>query len=238
MPPHSRRVNGRWVKKDSDIARQDDFVRGLEAEQSPPKRKYVKKEKPPDLGALAAAESEIDTEGDLLDIWQRRILNPDARQSTPIRIKIPGMHLRWINLANNGRFQRARYDEGYVPVRKRDLVDEHEIYGASYTVEGYVCRGERQTEMLMRIPEAVYKQIRQRRYALIQQSNTKIKDQMQQQAAAHFSDKTNSRSGQQTAETLEHFKGDIKFGSESVNPAEEGAVATVAAGLTGEPLAE
>lgn len=227
-----KRVGGKFVKADSPEALQDDFVKDLEEAQKPVKVKKVKADKPLspiEMQALAAAE--MDTDGDLLDIWQRRILNPDVRQSKPIRIKIPGMHLRWINLSNNGRFQRARYDEGYVPVKKNDLVDQHEIYGASFTVEGYVCRGEKQTEMLMRIPEAVYKQIRQRRYDLIKQSNRKIKDSMQEAAASHFSDKYDASKGHAVADTASHFKGDIKFGSESVDPAEEGAFETVQAGL-------
>ncbi len=232
-----KRVNGKFVKADSAEALMDDFVKDLEAQQKPAPVKKVKADKPitqAEMAALAKNEAEIDTEGDLLDIWQRRILNPDQRQSTPIRINIPGMHLRWINLSNNGRFQRARYDEGYVPVKKKELVDEHEIYGASFTVEGYVCRGEKQTEMLMRIPAAVYKQIRQRRYDLIKHSNKNIKDQMQQQAAAHFGDRSNSSRGHAVADTLDHFKGEVKFGTESVDPSEEGDFGVVEAGLGGE----
>src|SRR5262245_44273479 len=97
----------------------------------------------------------LSTDGDLVDIWERRLLNPNHTESLPIRIKTPGMKLRWINLRNGNRFQRARFEQGWVPVHKDELVNEREIYGVSYTADGSVCRGEKQGEMLMKIPTAV-----------------------------------------------------------------------------------
>lgn len=161
------------------------------------------------------------TEGDLVDIWERRMLHPNQRPSLPIRLKTPGMHIRWINLANNGRYQRARYEEGWVPVGRVELQDEREIYGVSFTTEGWVCRGERQQEMLMKIPQAIYNKIRAAKLEEIRRSNKKIKENMQSAGARHFGDKYNNNKGDEIADTLSNFKGDIKFGTEQVAPDQE-----------------
>ncbi len=174
---------------------------------------------------------EFTTDGDLVDIWERRMLNPSQRITTPIRLNTPGMHLRWINLANNGRYQRARHEEGWFPVHKDELKDAREIYGATFTTEGWVCRGEKQQEMLMKIPEAVYKRIRIAKVREVEQSNRRIKDNMQSAGAKHFSDKYNNSRGDEMADTLENFKGDIKFGKEQVEPdADEVAAVTASFG--------
>src|SRR4051812_26905046 len=45
------------------------------------------------------ALQKLTADGDLVDIWERRIINPNTRESLPIRITTPGMRLRWINLS-------------------------------------------------------------------------------------------------------------------------------------------
>lgn len=205
------RVNdeGKLVK--TSMTPEDELIASLEAEEALKARqaaKRVAKAKPAPMPTPEKL-AEYTSDGDLLDIWQRRMINPTLRETKPIRIKLPGMHLRWINLQNNGRYTRARYEEGWTPVRKVELVDEREIYGASYTTEGFVCRGEKQQEMLMRLPEAVWKQIRMRKYAEIEQSNRKIKDNMKQSGANYIDNKYGS-GGDQVATAL---KGDIKFGA-------------------------
>lgn len=163
------------------------------------------------------ALQKLTTDGDLVDIWERRILNPNTRESLPIRITTPGMRLRWINLSNRGRFQRARYEQGWVPVVKGELVDEREIYGASYTSEGFVCRGEKQTEMLMKIPVAVYRKIQQRRTELNRASYAKLKQNMGSAGYGHFKEKYGGSAGDQAEEAASHFVGDVKFGKERVS---------------------
>lgn len=158
----------------------------------------------------------VETDGDLIDIWERRMLDPGRAAAPIVRIKRPGMHLRWINLTSRGRYQRARYDQGYVPVTKDLLSDEREIYGVSYTTEGYVCRGEKQGEMLMMIPEAIYKKIQQRRSELNKKSYGKLKDNLQQAGATHFGNKYGGSAGDQAADAAGGFKGSIAFGTERV----------------------
>ncbi len=197
-----------------DVADNPPLARKLDEATARERKRRQTVPKPPsgvDLSAFAS-------DGDLVDIWERRMINPDQRQTKPIRVHTPGLHLRWINLSSNGRYQRARYDEGWVPVLKIELVDEREIYGVSYTTEGYVCRGEKQQEMLMKIPLAVWKKIRARKVELVRQSQQSIKERMQSAGATHFSDKYNTSVGNQVADTLGTFKGDIKFGIDQVEP--------------------
>jgi hypothetical protein len=172
---------------------------------------------PRGLKKSRAELQKLSTDGDLVDIWERRILNPDHRESLPIRITTPGMRLRWINLSNRGRFQRARYEQGWVPVHKSELMDEREISGASFTTEGYVCRGEKQGEMLMKIPLAVYKQIQKRRADLNTASYKKLRENMGSAGYQHFKEKLGGSAGDQAEEAASKFKGEIKFGTDRVS---------------------
>lgn len=168
---------------------------------------------------LRAEEQQFQPEGDagLTDIWERRLLNPDGVSSVPIRVKTPGMRLRWINLSNHGRYQRARYEQGWVPVLRTELVDEREIHGVGYTAEGYVCRGERQGEMLMKIPEVIFKRIQKRRADLNKKSYDTLRDNMASAGSQHFTNKYGRTSGDQAAEAVGQFRGSVKFGTERVD---------------------
>lgn len=176
--------------------------------------------------------NKFSTDGDLVDIWERRMLNPQQKEARPIHIKTPGMHLRWINLQNTARYQRARYEQGWQPVLRDELKDEREIYGSSYTTEGYVCRGEKQSEMLMKIPEAVFQKIQKAKRDAVEKSRKHIKENLQGAGAKHFADKYNSNRGDEIADSMSSFKGDIKFGTENVAP-ESDELDVVNAGLEG-----
>lgn len=185
---------------------------GKPAPPEPKPKRFVKKVKEPeDLHAFT-------TDGDLVDIWERRMLNPNMKPANPIRLRTPGMHLRWINLSNNGRYQRARYEEGWVPVLRDELTDEKEIYGVSYTTEGWVCRGEKQAEMLMKIPEAVFKKIRDAKYKEVLKTRKQIKENMAQGASQHFGNKYNQNRGDEIADAMSNLKGEVTFGTERVEP--------------------
>ena len=160
--------------------------------------------------------SKLTTEGDLVDIWERRIDDPNHHESIPIRIKTPGMKLRWINLHNRGRYYRARYEQGWVPVHRTELFDEREVFGATYTSEGHVCRGERQSEMLMKIPQAVFDRIQQRKAELARASTKKLRENLAKAGGAHFKEKYDPIAGEQAEEAASHFKGDISAGTERV----------------------
>ena len=126
------------------------------------------------------------------------------------------MRIRWINLTQRGRYQRARYEQGWIPVEKRELIDEREIYGVGYTPEGYVCRGEKQQEMLMKIPQAVYRKIQQARATANQKSYEHIKENIASAGSKHFGDKYGSSAGSEAGDVMSSFRGSVKFGTERV----------------------
>ncbi len=99
-------------------------------------------------------------------------------------------------------------------------MDEKEIYGASFTAEGYTCRGEKQTEMLMKMPEAVFRKIQERRTELNKRSYEKLKDNMAQAGANYISDKYNASEGSKAGDLASRFVGDVKFGTERVDGTE------------------
>lgn len=222
----AKRKNTRTTIETADVM--PDIMPVVEDAAPPTKKgtKYAPKHALPETAdAIPTAKARNDlqkfsTDGDLLDIWERRILNPNHQESNPIRIKTPGMKIRWINLSNRGRFQRARYDQGWVPVQQSELEDEREIYGASFTTEGYVCRGEKQGEMLMKMPIAVYKKIQQRRGELNDLSYKKLRENMGSAGHSHFKEKYGGSAGDQAAEAASTFVGSVKFGTEKATTEE------------------
>lgn len=194
------------------------------AEKPKPEQTEESPETPPLVGrkkqgmsATRSDLSKITADDDILDIWERRMLNPQGQTAPTIRISTPGMTLRWINLSSRGRYQRARYQQGWLPVEKAELVDEREIYGVTYTTEGFVCRGEKQQEMLMKIPLAVYKKIQARAAALNKKSYENLKENLASAGANHFGDKYNATAGQQAADAASRFKGNVTFGTEQAS---------------------
>lgn len=153
------------------------------------------------------------SDGGLIDIWERRILNPFEKNSALIQITTPGMKLRWVNLSLRGRYQRSR-DQGWVPVEKGELVDERQIFNVSYTTRGEVCRGERQQEMLMKMPEAVFRKIQARKRELSRKSYETIKESLVSAGSSHFGDKYSARDGQMAADAAGRFIGNVAFGTE------------------------
>lgn len=159
------------------------------------------------------ALSKFTTDDQVVDVWERRLLNPNEQTSPKVRIKTPGMKLRWVNLAQRGRYQRAR-DQGWVPVERDEIYDEREIYGISFDTTNCVCRGEKQSEMLMKMPEAVWRKIQARKGELTRASYKNLKSAMASAGAAHFSDRYNTTAGDMAAEAASKFKGNVSFGEE------------------------
>lgn len=147
------------------------------------------------------------TKGDLVEIWERRRQNPLQRGTPAVRITTPGQTLRWINrAARSGRLQEATEYQGWQPVHKTELKNERELFGVSFTVEGYVCRGEKQQECLMKMPTAVYNSFQKAKVDIIKASYKKLEQNMRQAAA--------SQVGEEAAEVTK-LVGGVKFGTES-----------------------
>ena len=170
------------------------------------------------------ALSKFSVDSDVLDVWERRMLNPNGTSTPLIHITTPGMKLRWINCEQSGRFHRARNDQGWVPVEKDELKNPREIYGVTYTTEGYVCRGPRQQEMLMKMPASVWKEIEKRRAEINKKSYQTLKAQLASGGAQRVADRVSGEHGDaagriaadQAAEAAMNFRGNISFGEERV----------------------
>ncbi len=203
---------------------------GEQAAQSPDLKAPMGRPKTGVTKQRSDMESLYNVSGDVLDVWERRMVNPQGQSAPLIRISTPGMKLRWINLNNRGRYQRARYEQGWVPVEKGELVDEREIYGVSYTTEGFVCRGEKQQEMLMKIPTAVYKQIQKRIAEINAKSYKNLKANMITAGSAHVGksagdeggDNFGSRAAAMAAEGASKFKGNVSWGTETMDGSDQG----------------
>lgn len=171
--------------------------------------------------AQKAEEQRIfETEGDLQDIWARRIANPDDfGTADEIHIKYSGFKLRWVNNEMAGRYQRVR-NMGYRPVEKDELVDPREIAGVSYTSElsgkAFVCRGEKQKEILMKIPKAIWQEIEKSKVAKRRESYAQLKRSIQEAGVKEHTDKYGSAKGDQAADLVSSFRGNISFGTEQV----------------------
>lgn len=205
---------GRKYKKRFDDAEQTEpsaSVPVLENEPEPEEVVVAKTKKDKTTKATSFTQ-----DSNLIDIWERRMVNPYGEASVPIHIKTPGMHLRWINTAQEGRYQRAVYTQGWMPVHKDELHDEREVQGAKFTTEGYVTRGERQAEMLMKMPEAIFRRIRKSMTEALEKEYRNIRQNLQQAGSLHFGDKYGGSAGEQASDAVTNFKGTVKFGKETV----------------------
>lgn len=167
-----------------------------------------------------AAVEEVDpavftTDPKMVEIWERRIINPNPSFAQEIHLKQSGWMTRWINTkAYPGRLQLAR-EQGYMPVKPDELKDTSEIVDLQTSPEGYVVRGDRGEEILMKIPEAVYKKVQRRKVELYnrQYEGKRFKEGIQSAAGEQYSG--------DHAEAVGLLKGTIKFGTERVAATEE-----------------
>lgn len=104
---------------------------------------------------------------DAIDVLERRLLNPDADQVLPIRLKDEPDHhvdplgtkrrwyLRWFNTSIPNRFHTATASLGYTPVLWPELRDR-EIVSNPFNGSEQVRRGDRGVEVLCKIPMPYY----------------------------------------------------------------------------------
>jgi len=91
--------------------------------------------------------------------YKRRIENPDGEQSREIRLTDPSWKPRWMNGAIQvDRIWRAKRS-GWDHVLVTELADKEQVGGFVETPEGFVSRGDKSQEVLMKIPRFVWSQI-------------------------------------------------------------------------------
>lgn len=153
----------------------------------------------------------------LVEVWERRFVNPGQQSSRPIPLKVQGMATRWINTILEGRYHNAVYEQGWQPVPVKLLQDPSSIPDLYKHPHGIVCRGERGKEVLMMMPQDVFKRIQRRKAELTTASLRKIRSEMAQAAASKFGAQAGEfidRGG--TSDGLIKTIGSINFGTERV----------------------
>lgn len=153
----------------------------------------------------------------LTEVWERRFNNPGMESGKSIRLKMPGMTLRWINTAIEGRHHQAVYDQGWQPVPVNVLADPASIPDLYKHPHGIVCRGERGKEVLMMMPETVYRKIQLRKAELNHRALKNIRNEVAGAAASKFGgDAGEFIAGGGTADGNIKTVGSINFGTERV----------------------
>lgn len=78
-----------------------------------------------------------------------RLKNPFGSRSEEVKLLKPGAVARWFNAAQYAdRIWRAK-NAGWDPVTPDLLADKDQIGGYIVSADGFVCRGEKQQELLM-----------------------------------------------------------------------------------------
>lgn len=110
---------------------------------------------------IDVTERALSTPADVLadPRYRARLANPFGEPSAPVHLKDRSRRARWFNAAIvQDKVWRAK-NKGWDPIREEDLVDPSQIGFYGKSPEGFVTRGERGQEILMSIPEVVYKAI-------------------------------------------------------------------------------
>lgn len=90
--------------------------------------------------------------GERIKIFERRLQSPNGVNTAPIDLKDPSLICRWFNAAiGSDKIWRAK-QQGWVPVRPVELVDQDQVGGFTPSPDGFVTRGDRGQELLMSMP--------------------------------------------------------------------------------------
>lgn len=145
-----------------------------------------------------------------VNVWERRMVNPGRESTTPITLKQDGFTVRFVNTEVQGRFHRAVYDQGWEPVKVEELRDAPDMLGLTPATDGFVRRGERGQEVLMKIPTVVFKQIQRRKAQLEIESLRKTKKNLAEAAARQYGANAGDwASGNSIDESISGLKGRV-----------------------------
>jgi hypothetical protein len=91
-----------------------------------------------------------------VSVLERRLQNPFGQPSRQILLKDPSLIPRWFNSAVIADKIWIAKEQGWTPVKADDLAEADQIAQFKIGVNGYVCRGEREQEVLMCMPKDDY----------------------------------------------------------------------------------
>lgn len=82
---------------------------------------------------------------------KERLTNPFGSRSEEVKLKDAAMVTRWFNAALYAdRIWRAK-NQGWDPVTPEELADKDQVGGFVQSADGYVARGDKQQELLMKM---------------------------------------------------------------------------------------
>lgn len=125
-----------------------------------------------------------------VSVLERRLQNPFGDGSPKVELRDPGWVVHIINtLARPGRYHDVVRNKGWVPVEPADLEGQAEDYGFDVR-ENRVVRGERGTEVLMKMPAEDYAKIQMAKDAhnKAKTSPARLKRDVVEQTAAQHGD--------------------------------------------------
>lgn len=159
---------------------------------------------------VAASTPDLGVTREAIEVWERLALHGDAGTTNrPIALTIPGdWYCRWINTAEANRWATVVYEKRMIPVRVSELADARTVTGHTTSPEGYVTRGDRGQEILVRMPREMFERIQRGKAERLQQkanSQSAQKEELQHALAGKF--------GPQAAEAVRDFKGTIQSGT-------------------------
>lgn len=125
-----------------------------------------------------------------ISVLERRLQNPFGEGSIPVRLKEPGWTLHVINAnLRPGRYHDVVRNKGWVPVEATEIDGDPMDFGFDVK-EGRIVRGERGSEILVKMPTADYQQIQMAKDAhnKRQTSAHAVKTAAVERAAKEFGD--------------------------------------------------
>jgi hypothetical protein len=101
----------------------------------------------------------VPTKTPRISVLERRLQNPFGDGSPAVTLKDPGWTVHVINtIIRPGRYHDVVRNKGWVPVLPEDIDGQAEDFGFDVK-EGRIVRGERGSEVLMKMPTSEYSQI-------------------------------------------------------------------------------
>lgn len=94
-----------------------------------------------------------------IEVLNRRLQSPFGAPSAQVHLKEAGWSCRWFNSAVSADHVYRSKQNGWQPVRPSELVDPEQIGGFEVSPDGFVTRGEKGQEVLMKLPESWREQI-------------------------------------------------------------------------------
>lgn len=98
-----------------------------------------------------------------VEVLQRRLQTPFGAPAAQIRLKEAGWEPRWFNAALAADHIWRAKENGWQGVRPGELADPDQIGGFQVSPDGFVVRGDKGQELLMKLPADWRKQIQQKK---------------------------------------------------------------------------